>query len=428
MKKTTTTPQSLRIFLSLGVLLANAILSGCFGMHVPKIPAEKMAPIAAVDCARDQCIDFIYLHGSARPYAEQRDEFYAYTGPMHQWVMAELYTSPEVNQGLLEKSQYRINPEPVAFYWGDLSAEEFQVVAELMEWTDARKGTAGTVARMAQQYAILGMHDTFWISEPRNKRKVHLALHEVVSQSIAKDHKVVLFGHSAGAMAIQGYGMYHLPYLDLAEVEAHLPEGPLKDLLAGATGQTCIRALLESGLMEFREDGKFALKLQTESVSDMKKFDKFRQAYWQEKLRRLPDCTSEYCAPKSSIKGIVTYGHPGPVLSGTIVGTEQNLFLLFVRHIIQSGQFWINISHINDPVGYALYDELDVPENLSELLNLPVERGGGFLISGTESRGATAITAHSWYWLKPAQFARVLSRTYAEGYQNRFAVKQEGGP
>lgn len=398
-------------------------LSSC--ISVPKIPQEKLAPIEAVDCSRDQCIDFIYLHGSARPYEEQRDEFYAYTGPMHQWIMAELYSQPEIQEGLLEDGRLRINPDPIAFYWGNLSAEEFEVVADLLEWSDERKGTAGTVARMAQKYAVLGMHDTFWISETRNKRKVHLALHKVITESLAQDRQVVLFGHSAGAMAIQGYGMYHFPYIDLAEAEATLPEGHIKTLLANASGQTCIRALLESGLMEFREDGVFALKLELEEISNMAELDAFRQAYWQEKLRSLPDFTSEYCTPKDGVRGLVTYGHPGPVLGGTIVGTEQNLFLLFSRSVIQNGQFWINISHTNDPVGYAMYDEQSMPDDLAELLEMPVKRNGGFFISGAESSGASVLTAHSWYWLKPAQFARVLSRTYAEGYRNRFEMPVE---
>ncbi len=407
------------IFISLTVLT----LSSC--TSVPKIPQEKLAPIEAVDCSRDQCIDFIYLHGSARPYEEQRDEFYSYTGPMHQWIMAELYSRPEAQEGMLESGQLQINPDPVAFYWGNLSAKEFEVVADLIEWTDEKKGTPGTVARMAQKYAVLGMHDTFWIAESRNKRKVHLALHQVISESLAQGHQVVLFGHSAGAMAVQGYGMYHFPYLDLAEIEAMLPEGNIKTLLAGVNQKTCIRALLESGLMEFREDGDFALKLEQETVSGMAEFEVLRQAYWQEKLHSLPDYTSELCTPEEGVRGLVTYGHPGPVLGGTIVGTEQDLFLLFNRSVIQNNQFWINISHTNDPVGYAMYDEQSMPEDLAELLEMPVRRGGGFFISGVESSGASVLTAHSWYWLKPAQFAHVLARTYAEGYRNRFEASAE---
>ena len=119
------------------------------------------------------------------------------------------------------------------------------------------------------------------------------------------------------------------------------------------------------------------------------------------------------------LRGIITYGHPGPVLEGTIEGKERSMFLLFLRYALEHDFFWVNISHTNDPVGYALYDEADLPERLSEIIGMPVRRGGGFFASGAESRGASVITAHSWYWLKPHQFARTLAETYAGGYRRR---------
>jgi hypothetical protein len=156
-----------------------------------------LAEFEATDCSRDQCIDFIYLHGSARPYKKQRDEFYAYTDTMHQYVMAELYGRPEVHEGLLDHDRLRINPEPVKLYWGDMSSEEFEMVENLLQWSEEKKGEPGTLTRMVLGVAVLGMHDTFWIAQQQNKRKVHFALHKLVSNSLAKGRQVVLFGHSA---------------------------------------------------------------------------------------------------------------------------------------------------------------------------------------------------------------------------------------
>jgi hypothetical protein len=73
-----------------------------------------------------------------------------------------------------------------------------------------------------------------------------------------------------------------------------------------------------------------------------------------------------------------------------------------------------------------MYDEADLPEVLAELLQMDVTRDSGFFISGIASRGATVFTAHSWYKLKPEQFARVLAETYAKGFQNRFTIPEPG--
>jgi hypothetical protein len=240
--------------------------------------------------------------------------------------------------------------------------------------------------------------------------------------SLAKGRQVVLFGHSAGAMAIQGYGMFHAPYINLAELSSLQPEGERKELFSRLTEDTCVRALLESNLFEFLNDGTLTLRLAGDNASDMEAFQDFRSAYWTDRSRALPDFTREYCLPKEGLLGLITYGHPGPVLEGKIAGEERDLFLLALRSIIQHDFFWINIRHVNDPVGYDMYDEPDLPEVLSELLELDVLRGGGFFISGTATSGATVLTAHSWYWLKPEQFARVLADTYVQGFQNRFTI------
>jgi len=399
------------------VVIVALLLGGCAG--APKVPRELSAPLQAVDCSRDACIDFIYLHGSARPYPEHREEFYAYIDDMHDWVSAELYARPEVHEGLLQQDRRQINPEPVKFYWGDMSADQFQTAEDLLNWSSARKGKPGLVAGMVQKYFVLGMHDTFWIGSQSNKRTVHLALHDLVKERLALGHQVVLFGHSAGAMAIQGYAMYHLPYLDLQEFIDFESDPELKDLLRRVPGPTCARALLESGLFEFQPDGQVTPRLEKDQLPDMGALRDFRGALWDEKIRTLPDFTRRHCTPEQGLRGIVTYGHPGPVLEGTIAGKERSLFLLFVRYALEHDFFWVNISHINDPVGYALYDEADLPERLSELMEMPVERGGGFFASGAESCGASVVTAHSWYWLKPDQFARTLAETYASGYRHR---------
>lgn len=407
----------------LAAALGMLILAGCASS--PTVPEKLRAPSNATDCSRDQCLDFIYLHGTQRNSEEARDGFLEYVDPLHDWVMAELYTRPEAHAGLLENDRLRINPEPVKFYWGDMSSEALAQAEDLLSWSDSEHGEPGTFSALAQKYFVLGTHDTYWISEQQNKRLVNLALHDVIAASLAKGRKPVLFGHSAGAIVIQAYAMYHLPYVDLAELEVFASEPELQALREGGGDKTCVQAMLESGLVEFLPNGDLEIRFEQDTSTDMGQLRAFRESFRAEKIRALPKYTRQFCAPADSLRGIVTYGHPGLILHGTLTGKERDIFTLFLRYVFENDMFWINVVHVNDPVGYALYDAEDVPESVAERLGMPVHRRGGFVANGAESKGASVFTAHSWYWMKPKQFAEVLAQTYAKGYQRAQAESQE---
>ena len=380
---------------------------------------EKKTALNAVDCAAVPCIDFVYLHGSARPSEKDRDQFFGYIDPMHDWISAALYDRPEVQQWLLGDGE-KINPEPIKFYWGDMSGDEFSEVENLLSWSDENKSAPGKLSRTFRNYFILGIHDTVWVSEPHNKRTVTLNMHEVVKQSAAKGHQVVLLGHSAGAMAVQAYGMYHLPIIDLTEIARYMAAGSARDLLASSTENTCVRALLESDLLGRDLYGSLRLTMNSATSDDADRLDEFRSLYQTEKMAKLPNFTRHHCAPAGVVRGLVTYGHPGIVLEGSVTGKNKDLFLLFMRSVLQDNFFWINLNHANDPLGYSFYDDGNLASEIADLLGMPVTPGDGFFVSGTETAGASLITAHSWYWLKPHQFARSLAETFVEGIDKNF--------
>ncbi len=398
-----------------GSILAALILAGC--TSTPAVPPELRALSDATDCARDQCLDFIYLHGTQRHDEESRDGFFEYVDSLHDWVMAELYKRPEVHADLLEGDRLRINPVPVKFYWGDMSSEAVDEARDILTWSDAQHGKPGFFSDLVKQNFVLGTHDTYWISEQANKRRVNLALHKVISESLAQGRRTVLFGHSAGAVVIQAYAIYHIPYIDLAELAEYAPQPEVRSLLQGNTGKTCIQAMLESGLLDFRHTGELEFSLERDTSADMERFLAFRQSFRAEKLQVLPEYTRRYCAPAGGVRGIVTYGHPGLILHGTLSNKERDIFLMLLRYVFENDLFWINVVHVKDPVGYALYDAEDVPERVAQSLGAPVHRRGGFIVNGAETKGASVFTAHSWYWMKPKGFAQVLAKAYARGYE-----------
>jgi hypothetical protein len=96
-------------------------------------------------------------------------------------------------------------------------------------------------------------------------------------------------------------------------------------------------------------------------------------------------------------------------------GDRGQALFYFMRYLLQNQLFWLNINHIRDAMGYAIYDGDDLPDILERNLGVPVVPNGGFFISSSASSGASVLSAHSWYWLKPHQFSKVLAETFANG-------------
>lgn len=389
----------------------------------PEMPDELRKPIEATDCFRDPCIDFIYLHGSrpAKTGATKKEKkaFKEQIEVLHNWISAKLYATPEAQQGLLKNNELHINPKPVRFYWGNMSETEFQVVQEMLHWSSIGKGAPGWLTRIVQKLFITGLHDTYWVGKYKNTRTVNLAMHDVVTQSIDNGRKVILFGHSAGGMAVQNYVAYHWPVVDMQELREVSKNTEVRNALKNIALKTCVRAILESGTMEIAADGRLIPRLGNETMSDMEEFRRFRQALWKEKIESLPQYSEKYCVPKGSVLGIVTYGNPAPVLEASITDDYGSISLLALRYLLENNLFWLNINHINDPLGYSIYDGHDLPQRVAALLGQKVKPGGGFFVSGTDDTSVSVAIAHSWYWLYPKKFASALARIFAEGYQKR---------
>jgi hypothetical protein len=402
-----------------GLLLISiaVLIQGCSG--VPAVPDNLKKDIQSADCSRVECIDFIYLHGS-RPVtaggeAQAEQDFYQQIDTMHEWIQAELYNEPTVQKYLLDDGERKINPKAGRFYWGHISGDDYSVVQRMTDWSQLEHGIPGPVARMMQRVFVTGIHDTFWVSGFENARRVHFKLHGKIMKSVAEGREVVLFGHSAGAMAIQTYALYQVPFVNLQELVSIGASRIFKDIVGKSELRTCLRAMLESGVLEISNEGRLVGRLSTETMRDQDALDGFRQQLAQEKLESLPEFTQNFCLPPNALRGLVTYGNPALVLDMKLSGDRGQALFYFVRYLLQNQLFWLNINHIRDPMGYAIYDGDELPEILERSLGLPVVPNGGFFISGSANSGASVLSAHSWYWLKPHQFSKVLAETFSKG-------------
>ncbi len=414
-----------------GLLLISiaVLIQGCSA--VPKVPDNLKKDSQSADCSQVECIDFIYLHGS-RPVtpggeAQAEEEFYQQIDTMHEWVQAELYSEATVQKYLLADGKRKINPEAGRFYWGHASGDDYSVVQKMTDWSQLEQGKPGPLARLIQQLFVTGIHDTFWVSGFENARRVHLELHEKILESVAQGREVVLLGHSAGAMAIQTYALYQVPFVDLQELLSMGVSPEFKDIFGKSELQTCLRAMLESGVLEISNEGRLVVRLTTVTMRDQDALEAFRQQLVREKLEGLPEFTRNFCLPPNALRGLVTYGNPALVLDMKLSGDRGQALFYFMRYLLQNQLFWLNINHIRDAMGYAIYDGDDLPEILEHNLGLPVVPNGGFFISGAAYSGASVLSAHSWYWLKPHQFSKVLAETFSKGAKAAEIWRDEEG-
>jgi len=167
--------------------------------------------------------------------------------------------------------------------------------------------------------------------------------------------------------------------------------------------------------LEISNEGRLVGRLASVTMRDQNALEEFRQQLVREKLERLPEVTQKFCLPPNALRGLVTYGNPALVLDMKLSGDRGQALFYFMRYVLQEQLFWLNINHIRDAMGYAIYDGDDLPEILERSLAVPVVPNGGFFISGSATSGASVLSAHSWYWLKPHQFSKVLAETFAKG-------------
>jgi len=365
-------------------------------------------------------IDFVYVHGAARNKAPDEQVFAGQIETLHYYVLREFNQNPDVLHGLLDDCRFSISPDARPYYWGQSSQAEIEVVDRNLAWANQNK--TGLVKKIQPRLAY-AMHDTAWLSRIHNEKSVLLGLQGHLRASFEAGRPVVLWGHSAGALAVLSYMRFSIPYVDQELIGRYPSLAPLGEVLeVSGVQQTCVVALLESDVATLDDSGQLYPMLGNFRMTDPDAQARLQADYLRGRAETFAAHTQRDCAPPHAVLGIVTVGSPALVFSSkggvdaeSIMGGEA------LSHLYVDGRFWIDINHHDDLVGFPL-DDRDWPERLERNLGREVRSGNGFFISNYRVRsGATMLSAHSWYIRSPAQFARVWSETYSEGYRRTAA-------
>lgn len=400
------------------------LVTGCGTQPVSRAAYDEAVLAGHVDCAGRPAgapIDFVYVHGAARNKAPDQQIFAGQIETLHYYALKELNRNPEIRDGLLDNCRLAISPDARPYYWGQTSQAEIEVVDRNVAWANENK--TGLVKKIQPRLAY-AMHDTAWLSRLHNKKAVLLGLQDYLQQSFEAGRPVVLWGHSAGALAVLSYMSFSIPYVDRELIERYPTLAPLGALLeASGVTETCVVALLEANVATLDDSGELYPMLGNFTMRDPEAQRRLQADYLRGQAAVFAERTRQDCAPPESILGVVTVGSPALVFSAkggadaeAAMGSEA------LSHLFEDGRFWLDINHHDDLVGFPL-DDRDWSVRLARGVGREVRSDNGFFISNYRvRRGATMLSAHSWYIRSPAQFAKVWSETYSEGYRRTAAA------
>ena len=408
-------------------LALGLLATACATQPVPRAEYDAAVLAGHAGCAGQPAgtpIDFVYVHGAARNKVPDEQIFAAQIETLHYYVLKEFNRNPEILRGLLDNCRFSISPDARPYYWGQSSQAEIEVVDRNLAWSNENK--TGLVKKIQPRLAY-AMHDTAWLSRLHNEKSVLLGLQEHLRASFEAGRPVVLWGHSAGALAVLSYMRFGIPYVDQELIGRYPSLAALSELLDfSGVQQTCVLALLESDVATLDDTGQIYPMLGNFRMADPDAQARLQADYLRGQAGTFAAHTQRDCAPPHAVLGIVTVGSPALVFSSKGgVDAEALMGREALSHLFVDGRFWIDINHHDDLVGFPL-DDRDWPERLKSSLGREVRSDNGFFISNYRVRsGATMLSAHSWYIRSPAQFARVWSETYSEGYQRTAAAAAE---
>src|SRR5690349_16226041 len=74
--------------------------------------------------ASSEPIRFVYVHGTNQNTKESHQRFNQKVSRLHPYIKDALEQEPLAQEHLLDGGRQMISPQPISFFWGDLSQEE----------------------------------------------------------------------------------------------------------------------------------------------------------------------------------------------------------------------------------------------------------------------------------------------------------------
>lgn len=349
-------------------------------------------------------IQFIYINGSNNNDAKMKSWFFDGMNKMHPHMYNAFVSSPFINEKLLLNGEYSISTTPEAFFWGDKSNAQIQTLNSELTFT---KVFSPRIAQTVRSLLAHYLHDAIWVSHYRNMHPVVDDLHKQVMENYCNNKSVILFGYSAGAFVTYEYMFNKLPDINVVDYYKHtnVSEEFINFVQENKQKDTCIDALVDSGLVVYSAEGKLVpsmnLKNAKESYLELDKYT----------------CTS--CVPKGALKGIVNFASPLVLFYSDISSPNYPLTYynkLLYKYLLENDMFWLTVNYADDPLGYPTTKNISYSD-LKSKIDIEIQQKEGFLYSKSNVKSRkTFLGSHTSYWATAKKFSKAVVAGYEEGF------------
>lgn len=351
-----------------------------------------------------QEIQFIYINGSNNNDSKMKKWFFDGMHKMHPNMLNAFSSSSFIHKNFLLDGKYSIAKYPEAFFWGDKSNKEIESLNSDLTFT---KFFSPRLAQMVRSLLAHYLHDAIWVSHYRNMHPVVEDLHKQVMANYKKNKSVVLFGYSAGAFVTYEYMFNKLPDIDVVEYfkQVNQSEDFIEYVKENKQKDTCIDALIDSGLAVYSADGKLIPNIYSSELKN--------------KYTSLDSYTCTSCIPEGALKGIINFASPLVLFYSDISNPDYSLTYynkLLYKYLLENRMFWLTVNYADDPLGYPTTKNISY-KDLKDKVDLEILPNEGFLYSKSDMKSRkTFIGAHTSYWDTSKKFSKAVVEAYEEGF------------
>ena len=348
-------------------------------------------------------IQFIYINGSNNNDKKMTKWFFSGVEKMHPEMMNAFNASSFIKKEFLEDGKYKISEKPETFFWGDRSNEQIESLNTELTLT---KMFSPKLAQTVRSVLAHCLHDAIWVSHYRNMHPVISDLHKQVLKNHNEGKSVVLLGYSAGAFVTYEYMFNKLQNIDVVDYynQSEVSSEFLRFVIDNKQNNTCIDALIDSGLAVYSADGRLVPIESATTRNTYLNLDKY---------------TCQSCIPKDTLKGVINFASPLVLFYSDISNPSYPLTYynkLLYKYILENDMFWLTVNYADDPLGYPTTKNISY-KDLKEKIDIDIIPNQGFLYSKSTAKSRrTFIGAHTSYWATAKKFSKSVVEAYIEGH------------